>query len=239
MYREACYCAATSKNIVDLAFLPKGLHDIGAEKMLARLQQEADAVDTDVCEAIVMGYGLCNNGTVGLRASAVPLVLPRAHDCITLFFGSKERYREYFDAHPGAFYITTGWQERDIVGVEQAEDDVMHQLGLKRSYEDYVAQYGEDNAKFIMETLGDPVKNYTQYTYLSMGIAEHLGYGEATRGRAAGKGWDYDGQEGDIGIIRRLFDGEWSDEEFLTVQPGQAVVATNDDRIVAAGIPEQ
>jgi hypothetical protein len=37
-------------------------------------------------------YGLCNLALTSLRARAVPVVVPRAHDCITLYLGSRQRY---------------------------------------------------------------------------------------------------------------------------------------------------
>ena len=103
---------ARSVNTVDIEFLPKGLHDIGSAKMLERVQGVVDRVDASRYQAILFGYGLCNNGVAGLQARNLPLVLPRSHDCIGIFFGGKERYQEYFDSHPGVYFKTTGWIER-------------------------------------------------------------------------------------------------------------------------------
>ena len=74
MFRELSYCAAKSKNIIDVVFLSKGLHDMGAEKMLSSLQDEIDRVDIEKYEAILLGYALCNNGIVGLRSS-IPIIV--------------------------------------------------------------------------------------------------------------------------------------------------------------------
>ena len=111
-YRELCAVVAQSVNQVDVEFLPKGLHDIGQASMSARLGEAVAAVDESRYDAILLGYGLCNNGIVGLSARQKPLVVPRAHDCITLFLGSKERYLEYFFSHPGVYFKTSGWIER-------------------------------------------------------------------------------------------------------------------------------
>ena len=75
LYRECYYCAAISKSIVDIKLCEKGFHDIGAEKMSTRLQSEIDAIDTNKYDAILLAYGLCNNGTAGLRSS-IPIVVP-------------------------------------------------------------------------------------------------------------------------------------------------------------------
>ena len=92
--RECYHCAAISKNLIDLTILKQGLHDIGEKKMSSALQREIDAVDIEKYEAILLAYGLCNNGIRNLR-SDLPLVVPRAHDCITLLMGSKEDYLKF------------------------------------------------------------------------------------------------------------------------------------------------
>ena len=86
--REICLLAAGSPNQVDVEFLPKGLHDMRSVRMLERLQQTLDAVDGTRYDAVAFGYALCGNGLAGLAARSIPVVLPRAHDCITLFLGS-------------------------------------------------------------------------------------------------------------------------------------------------------
>ena len=108
--REIYLCAARSANTVSVELLTQGLHD-NSDTMRAELQQHIDAVDCSRFDAILLGYGLCNNGIVGLRAPAIELVVPRAHDCITLLLGSKERYAEEFEARPGTYYYSSGWLE--------------------------------------------------------------------------------------------------------------------------------
>jgi hypothetical protein len=112
VYRELCAAVSRSVNQVDAEFLPKGLHDVGQAGMSSRLQEALGRVDESRYDAVLLGYALCSNGLVGLAARSVPLVVPRAHDCITLFLGSKERYLEYFQNHPGVYFKTSGWIER-------------------------------------------------------------------------------------------------------------------------------
>ena len=114
VYREACYLAAVGPHRVDVEFLQKGLHDLETPDMVAKLQATIDAVSPEVgYDSILLGYGRCNDGLVGVQARDIRLVVPRAHDCITFFFGSRAAYREYFDNYPGTFYMTTGWSERN------------------------------------------------------------------------------------------------------------------------------
>ena len=54
------------RNEVDVEFLPKGLHDLGCKPMRKSLRTQSIATPRIVYEAILLGYGLCGNGSPGL-----------------------------------------------------------------------------------------------------------------------------------------------------------------------------
>ena len=234
VYREVCHLVAASPNIVDIEFLPKGLHSLETPDMVARVQAAVDAVAPDrEYEAILLGYARCNDGVVGVRARDLPLVIPRAHDCVTLFLGSRAEYRRYFDEHPGTYYMTTGWKERDAENDQEllAQGTVSGKLGLRMPYEEMVERYGRENADFIRETMGDTRKNYSRYLYLRMGVCPEDDYVDETRRDAADRDWTMDVREGDLGLLARMFAGEW-DDDFVVVPPGGVIVARNDERVL-------
>ena len=101
--RELCDAVTRSPHVVDARFLSKGLHDLGARAMRAGLQAAIDEAEADAekYDAIALGYGLCGNGLAGLEARSVPLVLPRAHDCITPLDGKSDRVRALFPGPSG------------------------------------------------------------------------------------------------------------------------------------------
>jgi hypothetical protein len=232
LYREICAAVAHSPNQVDIEFLTKGLHDAGAGTMLSTVQAAVDRTGQGSVryDAICLGYGLCGNGLVGLTARTIPVVLPRAHDCITLFLGNKERYLEYFNKHPGVYFTTTGWLER-------GDASELTQLSLKKqgfgmSREELVAKYGEDNADFLFEQLSKYTVRYRQYTFIEMGIEPDDRFERCTIERAQQRGWNYEKIQGDMGLIQALVDGKWDEPGFLVVQPGHRVIARYDDRII-------
>ncbi len=228
-FREVCLLAAHCRNIIDPIFLRKGLHDVETREMVAELQQTIDAVDATHYEAILLGYGRCNNGVAGLCARSLPLVIPRAHDCITFFLGSKEQYRNYFDSHPGTYFRTSGWIERSFTGDEEG---VMHRLGLDRTREQYAAEYGEENADYIMEVLGSWEQSYDRLAFIETGVADQLDYGEQTRREAEQRGWQFDRVPGRLDVLRRLLEGQWDPESFVVVPPGHAIAVRNDELIL-------
>jgi hypothetical protein len=238
IYREACYLAATGRAMVDVEFLAKGLHNLETPDMVAAVQQRIDAVDAEVYEAVLLGYARCNDGLVGVRARALPLVIPRAHDCITLFFGSRGAYREYFDTRPGTYYYTSGWSERNDSPVRQDQPaygkrGVMAKLGLSESYEEMVAKYGKDNADYILQSLGDWRKNYTNLLYLEMGVCDEAAFIAEARRRAEQEHWRFEKRQGSWRLLKKLFEGDW-DDDFVVVPPGGRIAARNDEQILEA-----
>ncbi len=233
-YREMCEVIARSPHQIDVEFLPKGLHDIGCVGMCTRLQSAVDAVDTSRYDAILLGYALCNNGIAGLRAPSIPLVVARGHDCMTLFFGSRERYLRYFSDRPGTYFLTSGWIERGSDAGELNQISIQHTTGMDRTYEELVQQYGEDNARYIYDQLCDQTKHYRRITFIRMGNEPNGSFRLHAERRAADHGWEFEQVEGDMSLIRQLVNGQWSDADFLVVPPGWRIAVRYDDGIIIA-----
>lgn len=238
LYRETCAAVARSPNQVDIEFLPKGLHDIPTAEMLATVQRSVDAVEGCgvAYDAICLGYGLCGNGLVGLTARSIPVVLPRAHDCITLFLGNRDRYLDYFNKHPGVYFMTTGWIERGEGG--ELAQLALRKHGLHMSYEELVAKYGEDNAQFLQEQIAQYAVRYRQYTFIEMGVEPDDRFERCAVQRACERGWKFEKIQGDMTLIQGLLDGHWDERDYVVVQPGRRVVARYDDFIIGTEAAE-
>lgn len=230
-YREMCAAIARSPHRVDLEFLPKGLHDLPSGEMTAKVQAIIDSVPEGIYDAILLGYGLCNNGLTGIAARHCPLVLPRAHDCITLFMGSRRRYRDYFDANPGTYFLTSGWIERGETTGELADLSIQQQLGMHMTMEELIEEYGEDNAEYLYETLCNGTKNYGRFAWIPMGV-EPPQMEEDVRKQAEEREWDFETVPGDMTLIYQLVNGNWNEEDFLTVPPGSTIKPAHNEQIV-------
>lgn len=231
--------ADRTSNEVDVEILDAGLH-AEPDRLRLRAQEAIDAASrSGGYGAVGLAYGLCGRGTVGLMARDIPVVVPRVHDCISLFLGSARRYAEQFAQHPGTFYFTTGWYrykahpERSRAAAAREFDPALHSR-----FHEFKAKYGEDNARYIVEFLEGWRQNYRRAVLIDHGFAtaEHE---EATRAVAEGAGWEYQRLEGSLELLEALASGDWAPDRFVIARPGHVLVSTNDERILAAVLVDQ
>ncbi|MFO0868402.1 MAG: DUF1638 domain-containing protein [Pirellulales bacterium] len=213
----------TIPGIVHRESLPQGLHQDPA-RLAHELQAAVERIEAHTtADVIVLGYGLCSRATANLRTSRCQLVLPRAHDCITLLLGSRERYTEYVARHPGTYWYSAGWIRHHLPpGQERCE----------RLRADYRERFGDDNAEFLLETEQSWLHAYDRATYIDWGLASTTDDVAYTQRCADWLGWAFDRQTGDPTLLRDLLTGPWDDERFLVLQPGDALRLTDDPRIV-------
>jgi hypothetical protein len=232
LYREMCAAVARSPHEVDVEFLPKGLHDLGGPAMLARLQEIAGRADSAAYDAILFGYALCGNGLAGLVSRSVPLVIPRAHDCIALLMGGREIYQRYFDNNPGVYFRSTGWLERG----EKLDQATLHvvrdRTGSGYTLGELIARYGEDNGRYLFEQFSGYQRNYRQLTYIATGLEPDRSFEQRARDEAAARGWSFDLVQGSLSLFERLVAGNWDEDDFLVVPPGWRVKPTYDAHII-------
>ena len=231
--RPAYLCASRSPHVVDLRLFERGLHNEPA-RLRDILQREIDAVKPGY-DAIVLGYGLCGGATAGIVARSTPVVLPRAHDCITLFLGARERYATEFSASTTYWYVNDqvernqGYNAKSVgLGVSGDGDDDMEAI-----HAEYVEKYGEDNADYLMEVMGAWKAHYQRAAFVGMGVADESASVAYAHEQADRRGWAFDQVEGSLVLLRKLIDGEW-DEDVLALQPGERLAMSWDESIVRA-----
>ena len=238
--REICFAAAQSRHLVDLEFLPQGLHDRPAEG-LKQIQERIEAVPAGKYDAILIGYGLCGNIVSGLHSAHTPLVIPRAHDCITFFLGSRERYQRLTEHHGGAYFYTSGWLECLHRRGEQGGPLASQQFLPSRAgvvtdqnatFQQWVKKYGEEQARYLMEVMDRWTENYTHGVLIDFEFTRVLHLREQVQGICAQNGWQYEEIEGDLRLFQYWLDGEWDSEDFLVVKPGEKVIPSYRDSVI-------
>ena len=229
--RSVYAAAAATPHTVTVRLFRQGLHNT-PNKLRAALQAEIDALPPGEWDAVLLVYGLCGNSTAGLTARHTPLVLARAHDCITLYLGSQDHYRAEFEAHPGTYWYSLDYLERSTDGANVALGAAS--LGLMDDvYEDYVAKYGQDNADYLMEVMGEWGRHYDRAVYIDMGSGDGSDYEQIARDEAQRRGWMFERKQGSRRLIEQLINGVWNEDEFLVVPPGHTIRPAADGLIMA------
>jgi len=236
--RELYYTAARCPNLVDLEFLTQGYHDVPATG-LREIQKRINDVPAGKYDAVVLGYGLCSNILSGITTPHTPLIVPRAHDCITFFLGSKERYQKCFQERPGTYYFTSGWLE---CATRRGEKSLFlgsgaaapASLNMNVNYQQWVEKYGEDQAKFLVEEMGRWANAYSHGTLIDFDFTKPLELEKRVKAICGEKGWESDLLKGDLSLFERLLAGDWPQTDFLTLKPGYKIVPSYDDGIIAA-----
>lgn len=207
-----------------IRWLEMGLHD-QPDVLRGEIQHAIGELETDpAVEAIVLVYGLCGNGLVGVRAGRCPLVLPRAHDCISVMLGGPARHEAFQREHPDTYFYSPGWIRGKRVPGPDRE---------KHLRELYGERYGDD------EELIDDLVEVDRETFARHSCAAYVDLtGDARaesycRECAQHLGWKFRRLEGDPTLLRDLLAGSWDEERFLVVPPGQRI-ALHDNRVVAA-----
>jgi hypothetical protein len=180
-----------------------GLHTDPA-RLRSALQQAINETDPAV-DTIILGYGLCSQGVIGLKAVHSRLVVPRVDDCIAIFLGSGSAYREQTRSEPGTYYLTKGWIE---VGESPFSE-----------HEKTVQRYGPEKAERIYRIM---LKNYTRLAFINTGGYDLERYRDYVRRAATRFSLRYEEIKGSAALINKMINGPW-DEEFIVAQPGEVI----------------
>lgn len=205
-------------------YLDQNLHDT-PDTLRRKLQETVTQTEEEFpeLEALALAYGLCSKAVEGVRARRCRIAIPRAHDCITLLLGDKKAYAEYVAQNPGTYWYSPGWIATDAQpGPERYE----------RAYQKYLEKFDEDDARYLMETEQAWMKEYTRACYVDLGVGDREKGLAYTKACAEWLQWEQDTRDGDPSLLSDLLRGNWDDERFLVLEPGQAAVQSVDDRIL-------
>ena len=232
--RVVYHFAATSPHIVDVELFEIGLHN-ETEELYNTLQERLDTVSVEKYDAVVMGYGLCGKALEGIVAPiGLPVIIPRAHDCITLFLGSRSRYQAEFEENTGTYWYSADYVERNsdsnqstALGAESVD------MGAS-NYDEMVEKYGKENADYLIEVMGGWQQHYNRAAYLAYDFYQSDTAESQARNDARENDWRFDQVAVNLILIKQLLYGDWSQEDFLRLEPGQKLVMANDAGVIRA-----
>lgn len=219
--RSIYQLSAATHHTVTIRLFGQGLHN-RPKNLRTILQEEIDRVPVNEYDAILLVYGMCGMSTVGLTARNTQLVIPRAHDCITLYLGSHARYQEEFERHPGTYWYSVDYIERAEKGASVA----LGAAGIEETeaqYEEYVTKFGKETADYLMEEIRKWTLHYTRAAFIDTGLGNTAEYENLARDKARREGWVFEKIAGNRRLLEMLINGNWSEDEFLVVPTGHAI----------------
>jgi hypothetical protein len=175
-----------------------GLH-VNPSRLREKLQQVIDAQGEEV-ETILLGYGMCSQALVGIRAHGCRLVAPRVDDCIALFLGSAAAYREQCRREPGTYYLTKGWIK---AGNTPFSD-----------FARTVEKFGREKAEMIYQQV---MGRYKRLVFINTSHHELEACRQYVRSTAGAFNLQFEEIEGSSRLVRKLLAGEW-DNEFVVLE---------------------
>jgi hypothetical protein len=178
-----------------------GLH-VNPGKLRTTLQEAIDAVNGQY-DTIILGYGMCSQAVIGIKANGCRLVCPRVDDCIAIFLGSRGAYTTQCRAEPGTYYLTKGWIE---VGDTPFSE-----------YERTVERFGRERAERLYKMM---MANYKRLALINTGQYELDKYRAYARQTAERFGLRYEEIEGSDTLVKKSLFGPW-DDEFVVLEPGE------------------
>lgn len=178
-----------------------GLH-VNPRQLRQALQEMIDSFQGEF-ETVILGYGMCAQAVIGLRANGCRLVAPRVEDCIALFLGSNNTYANQRRATPGTYYLTKGW-------IEVGDTPF-------RQYEYALERYGEEFAQRFYKIM---MGNYTRLALINTGQHAMQKYRAYARRTAKKFGLHFEEIQGSDTLIKKLLYGPW-DEEIAVLEEGE------------------
>jgi N-methylhydantoinase A/oxoprolinase/acetone carboxylase beta subunit len=207
---------------IGVKFLEGGLHD-RPDLLRQKLQTAIDELSVSGgCDRIVVGYGVCGRGTVGIQARDIPLSIPKVHDCIALFLGGDAAYRDQFKKYPGTYYISAGWYEEKTEPLSQRRLSAYYG-DEKLNYGELVDQYGEKAAKETFQFLSTWQKNYQRAAFIETGAKVSPKYEKYAQDMATEYQWKYEKIAGKRVLIEKLLTASETTDEILVVAPNHVI----------------
>lgn len=187
----------------EMSVLEIALH-LNPQRLRAHLMEAVARVESADTH-ILLGYGLCGRALEGVVSSKSTLVLPKVDDCVGALLGSRERHSKVLRQRAGCYFLEQHWLETELnIFIEAAK-------GLER--------IPADKRKRIAQMA---LKNYTTLALLDSGDIES----EAdTQCMAYARHHDLDfiHLKTELGLLKRLLSGPWTDKEFIVCSPGKPI----------------
>ena len=212
-------------HIVAFEVLEMNLHETPLRLKETLCEKIAEIEAQHQPDAIALVYGLCGRGLVGVQAKTCPLVVARAHDCVTLFLGSKERYLQKQKEQPETYWYTPGWNKTSRAPSPEK---------FAKLKQEFAQKFDEEEAEYLVELEMSGLQTYKTAAFVDLGIGESAEHEAYAKRCADWMGWKFERESGDRKLLVDLLAGKWDTERFLVVPPGHEIQHSADARVMKA-----
>ncbi|MDP4176841.1 MAG: DUF1638 domain-containing protein [Bacillota bacterium] len=188
---------------VDYEFVPMKFH-LYPDKLHIELQRIIDkSIDYS---RIILAFGLCGGAAKNLKSASSILTIPRVHDCISIFLGSRKNYERISKIKKGTFYLTSGWMRTE--------------KSILSEHERISRKYGEKKSLKILNKMYD---SYKRILYIQTGNKNEEDSIEKSKEISKLLSLDYEMMKGSNEFIKKIALGPWNDEEFININPKNSI----------------
>lgn len=218
--------------IIDIVLVPEHLH-LEPEKLKIEIQRLIDTAneyktiseDINGYNYIVLAFGLCGGALNGIKTNKHTVVIPKAHDCISFFLGSREKYNCLFNEYGGkAYWFTPSFLKQGF-------------LPTKKSYEDkrleYIQKFDEDCADFLINTERDSLFNYNICAVVDNFENPSNELYNSANSCALEYNWKLINHNASNEMFLKIVSGNYNEDDFLIVTPHKTIIQSNNDEIIA------
>ena len=189
----------------DIHYLDTDLHRTPAN-IPEILQAKIDKISASY-KTIVLGYGLCSNGVVGVSAPESTLIIPRVHDCLDLFLGFVGKGKSRIGLGTAHYYLTPGTilNQKDPLAIMELE---------------YIPKMGRKKSEWGMK---EELKHYTHFALITSPRKDMDLVRDQAQKNAAFFGMTLTEVTSDLFFFKQTLYGPHDPKYFLQIFPGETI----------------
>jgi Protein of unknown function (DUF1638). len=185
----------------DTIWMSSDLH-INPDYLRAALQEEIDKHQD--CDMILLAYGNCGKGLIGLVSENTELAFLRSEDCIHMLLHKKKGLKTL---RGETYFITKGWMQG--------------KKSIKEEYHYAINKYGPKRAEMIMEIM---FKNYESLMMIDDGAYDLENWIHCARHLSQVLKLDFVITSGDVELLEMFLSLDW-DHQVVIIHSGHPITA--------------
>lgn len=186
---------------VEFEFVSMDYH-LYPKKLKVELQNIIDR--SNGYNRIILAFGLCGGASNGLKANESTLIIPKVHDCISIFLCNGTKCVCDFKKEKGTFYLSSGW--------------MITEKSILSDHKKVLERYGEKKAFSILKRMYEDYKKVLFIKTSSSSEDEVIVQSKEIANLFDAK---HEIIKGKTDFIEKILKGPWDDNNFINIEPGK------------------